>query len=117
MFDFEKLEVYKKAKVVKRTTFHWLNENQKIDSFVRDQLKRASHSVILNIAEGTGRFSSSDRKNFYTIARSSVFECVAILDDLKDEGLIAEETFREFYSGFEEVSKMLYGLIQNLKER
>ncbi|MCC6818329.1 MAG: four helix bundle protein, partial [Bacteroidia bacterium] len=38
-------------------------------------------------AEGSGKFSKADRKNYYTTARASVHECVAILDILHDDNL------------------------------
>jgi len=53
--------------------------------YVIDQLGRASFSIVLNIAEGSGKASLNDRKNYFTIARGSVFECVAVIDILKDE--------------------------------
>jgi len=49
-------------------------------SMLRDQLKRAAFSVPLNIAEGTGKNSQSDRKRFYAIARGSAMECAAVCD-------------------------------------
>ncbi len=69
---------------------------------------------MLNIAEGTGRFTKSDKKNFYVISRGSAFECVAIFDYLKDSNLIGDEDFREFYNKLEEISKMLFALIKTL---
>ena len=45
-----------------------------------DQLKRASSSVALNLAEGSGRQSLGDTKRFYHIAFGSVRECQAILE-------------------------------------
>ena len=55
MFPFQNLEVYKKSKL-----FHLhckeIILTRKLDSYVRDQLERASFSVPLNIAEvRTGR--------------------------------------------------------------
>ncbi|MSP69793.1 MAG: four helix bundle protein, partial [Bacteroidetes bacterium] len=41
----------------------------KPDSYVKDQLGRASFSIALNIAEGSGKFSKADRKNYFTTAR------------------------------------------------
>jgi four helix bundle protein len=49
-------------------------------SFLNDQLKRASLSIPLNIAEGYGRRGHDDRARFYDIARASAHECAAILD-------------------------------------
>ncbi|PLX22749.1 MAG: four helix bundle protein, partial [Salinivirgaceae bacterium] len=50
----------------------------------------------------------------YIIARGSAFECVAIFDYLKDQDIIDQSQFREFYSKLEEISKMLYALIKTL---
>lgn len=46
-------------------------------------MKRASLSVPLNIAEGTGKNSSADKQRFYAIARGSAMECGAVLDVCK----------------------------------
>jgi four helix bundle protein len=70
---------------------------------------------VLNIAEGTGRFSKADKRNFYVIARSSIFECVAIFDVLKDEKVLPELQFQHFYEQAEELSKMLFAMIKQLE--
>jgi four helix bundle protein len=113
MFDFEKLDVYKRAKLF-NSEIRNLIKNTKLDPTTKDQLRRASFSIVLNIAEGTGRFSNADRRKFYVISRSSIFECVAILDVLKDERIILESEFSTFYVKAEEVSKMLFAMIKNL---
>jgi hypothetical protein len=56
MFDFQKLEVYKKAKELNRDILVLLSEN-KFDRHINDQLKRATFSILLNFAEGSSRFS------------------------------------------------------------
>ena len=53
---------------------------------LRDQLDRASASIVLNIAEGAGRVSGRDKARFYSIARGSAMECAAILDILARQG-------------------------------
>ena len=58
-----------------------------------EQLRRASVSIPLNIAEGYGKRTFADRSRFYDIARGSAHECGAIIDVLKVLGLIAEEDF------------------------
>jgi four helix bundle protein len=68
-FSFEKLLVYQKAvdfadRVCERT------ENfGRGYSFLVNQLNRASLSISANIAEGNGRFTKADRRNFFGIAR------------------------------------------------
>ena len=55
---------------------------------LRDQLDRASISIVLNIAEGCGRRSPADKARFYSMARGSATECAAILDLLGARGLV-----------------------------
>lgn len=55
---------------------------------LRDQLDRASSSIVLDIAEGAGRVSGRDKARFYAIARGSAMECGAILDVLAGRGSI-----------------------------
>ena len=114
MFDFEKLDVYKKAKIFNADIRKFIKAT-KLDNTTNDQLRRAAFSVVLNLAEGSGRFSKPDRRNFFIIARSSVFECVAILDILKDESIVEENTFHGFYDQAEELSKILFAMIKNLQ--
>ncbi|MEZ5173311.1 MAG: four helix bundle protein [Bacteroidia bacterium] len=115
MFDFEKLDVYKKAKDF-NAEIRLFIKHSKLDATSKDQLRRASFSIVLNIAEGSGRFSTADRKNFYIISRSSIFECIAILDVLKDEAVLDLDQYKHFYSAAEELSKMLYAMIRNLSQ-
>jgi len=79
MWDFQKLEVYQKSKNFCKEITATLGE-KRFDRTTNDQLRRASFSIMLNIAEGTSRFSNKDRKNFFLVARGSTFECVAIME-------------------------------------
>jgi len=47
---------------------------------LRDQLVRASASIALNLAEGSGKRTGLDQRRFYSIALGSLRECEAILD-------------------------------------
>jgi four helix bundle protein len=57
---------------------------------LRDQLERASASIVLNTAEGLGRFSPPDKARFFTIARGSAMECASIVDVLRIRRLSAD---------------------------
>src|SRR6202451_1108165 len=85
LFDHEKLEVYRESVAF----VSWLEPiMQKIPKTiaVRDQLDRASTSVVLNLAEGNGKFTLPDRCRFFDIARGSALECAAALDVLASKG-------------------------------
>ena len=116
MFDFQKLEVYKKSKSLNSSIQRLLQSNTTINSSSKNQLQRAAFSIMLNIAEGSGRFTNRDKKNFFVIARGSAFECAAIFDFWKDEKIISEDQFYNLFSACEQLSKMLYGLIKKLSQ-
>ncbi len=69
---------------------------------------------MLNIAEGSSRFSNKDRRNFMVVARGSAFESAAILEYLFDVSEIKEEDYQNFLCELEQISKMLFSLIQHL---
>ena len=95
MFSFLKFNVYEKAKAFNHRVRKFLL-NSRIDFPTQDQLRRASLSVQLNIAEGSGRFTKKDRRRFFIMSRSSIFECISILDTLKEEGSIGDKQFDSF---------------------
>jgi len=113
MFDFCKLDVYQKAKAF-CILIHTLISNGNFDRTTNDQLRRASFSIMLNIAEGSSRFSNKDRKNYMVIARGSAFECAAIIEYLHEVSEIDKDAYINFLNKLEEISKMLFGLIRGL---
>lgn len=115
MFDFQRLKVYSKAKAFHANVSKTILNQRDFKPHVKDQLGRASMSIILNIAEGTSRFTNPSKKNFYVIARGSVFECVAGLEILKDQKMITKETYDDFFEQADELSRMIFGMIRNLE--
>lgn len=114
MFDFEKLDVYQKARQFNKEVYAFLRTSKTIDSVSKNQLRRASLSIMLNIAEGSSRFSKPDRRNFFVISRGSAFECVAVFDFLQEEVILSSEEFKQFYRKADELSRMLFTMIRNL---
>jgi len=113
MFDFEKLDVYPKARSLNRRIQDLLRSRKDIDAYIKNQLRRASISMVINIAEGSGKYSPGDKKNYYGIARGSTFECVSLFDLLQDDGIVTDEQRTEYYAELETISKMLHGLMQS----
>jgi four helix bundle protein len=116
MFDFEQFPVYQKAELYYSEVLKVLL-NQKIDKNIKDQFKRASLSIVLNIAEGAGKYTKNDKKNFYVISKGSVNECVAILRILRMETFVSEGQFEICYNLLLEIAKMLSGLINTMLKR
>lgn len=117
-FMFEKLEVYQRAvDLAEKITALAENFPPKGHYHLVDQLRRASLSVSLNIAEGNGRWHAKERKNFFWIARGSVFECVPLLELCKREKLITEENYADLRAELEILSKMLTALIKGTDKR
>ncbi|PIZ72860.1 four helix bundle protein [Candidatus Peregrinibacteria bacterium CG_4_10_14_0_2_um_filter_43_11] len=114
MFGFEKLIVYQKAENF-YTKLSVIFANPKVDKILKGQLKRSSSSVVLNIAEGSGKLGVNDKKNFYIIARGSISESVATLRLLKIDGAISNEFFSELHLLATEIGRMLTGLANNPK--
>ena len=85
--------------------------------FLVDQLNRAALSIATNLAEGNGRFTKPDRKNFFTIARGSAQECVPLIEVAKRRGFICDADHLKLKSDLEEIAKMISGLINGLDRR
>ena len=83
---------------------------------LRDQLDRSSASILLNIAEGCGRFARADKAQLYRIARGSAMESAAVLDVLLTRGVIAEGTYRHAHGLLIRVTQMLTRLVRRMQE-
>jgi four helix bundle protein len=113
MFDFEKLDVYQETKSLNKEVLSYIFELSE-DNYINEQWKRATLSMMLNLAEGTSKILPNEKKQYYTQCRSSAFECVAIMHTLVDLGLLSKEKFELFYTSYEKISKMMLGLYRNV---
>lgn len=109
-FSFEKLTVYQRSLTfslsIYQITQKWPREHL---YGLTDQIRRASMSIPLNIAEGYSR-SRKDFQHFLTIARGSCFECIPILKMTQSLELISRKDADMFYNELNEISRMLSGL-------
>ena len=78
--NFRKLDVYHAAVRVLPLAAAIADSLPPRHTSLGDQLRRASLSVPLNIAEGSGKITAPDQRRFYAMARGSAMECAAILD-------------------------------------
>ena len=115
-FAFEKLVVYQKAVTFADSACSLTKEFPRGYFFLADQLNRAALSIAANIAEGNGRFTKPDRKNFFGIARGSVQECVPLLELAARQGLLKPSRHEGLKADLEEIARMLSGLIKGLEK-
>ena len=109
-FDHEKLRVYHET----LRFVAWVGsiiEQLPAKVAARDQLDRASTSILLNLAEGNGKRSQIDRCRFLDISRGSALESAACLDVLVARKLLAAETVLPGKTMLHGIDLMLAGLI------
>jgi len=116
-FMFEKLEVYQKAVAFADQIAALTQDYPRGFGFLADQLNRAALSIATNLAEGNGRFTKPDRKNFFVIARGSAQECVPLLEVAHRRGLIETSNHQDLRDQLETIAKMISGLINGLENR
>ena len=116
MKDFRELNVWEKShrltlEIYKMTTGFPKEEQYGLTS----QIRRASSSIGLNIAEGCGRGSDADFKRFLYFSFGSACEVEYCLILVLDLNYIVSDKHAELQSLIEEIKKMLSALIEKLK--
>jgi four helix bundle protein len=79
----EKLDVYQVAVQFLAWSTKLTNTFPRGHAALADQLRRATLSIPLNIAEGSGKTSRAESARYFSIARGSALECGAVLDACK----------------------------------
>ncbi len=116
-FEFQNWPVYRQAvSVAKQAQKFCLSVPKTGNLSLCDQFKRASQSVVLNIAEGSSRTSTKDKVNFVRVAKGSVFECAAIVDLALEFELMDLEKHRSFQDALANMGRMLSGIIRHFEK-
>ncbi|MBU1101087.1 MAG: four helix bundle protein [Bacteroidetes bacterium] len=112
--NHKNLDVYKKGTDLVTEVYQLTRSFPKEEQFgLTSQLRRASISIISNLAEGSARKSSLERKRFYEISRSSLVEVDAQLEIAIKLNFLSQSDNEEVFVLIEEVFKMLSSLISN----
>ena len=85
------------------------------DYGLRDQIRRASVSIMSNIAEGFERGGTIEFAQYLSIAKGSVGEVKAQLYVALDQGYIKQTKFNHLVEMTDEASRMLKGLMAYLR--
>ena len=113
---FEDILAWQKARKATRQVYEATKHVSFAKDFgLRDQIQRASVSIMANIAEGFGRHSDREFANFLNIAHASVSEIQSHLYVALALGYVSENAFRSLYDQFDEVSRMTLALATHLR--
>lgn len=113
---FEDLVCWQKSRILVQEIYKITSIGLFMKDFtLKDQVRRAVLSVMLNIAEGFGRRTHKEFKHFLFMAHGSIAEAQSCLYVALDNNYLGIELFEELYSKCTEISKIISGLIKSLK--
>jgi four helix bundle protein len=112
----EDIQAWQKARQTTRMIYRLTGNGRFAKDFgLRDQIQRASVSIMANIAEGFGRRSDKEFANFLNMAHGSTSETQSHLYVAFDLGYLDQTSFDEAYILLDEVSRMTLALAQHLR--
>ena len=80
-----------------------------------DQITRAGLSIILNIAEGSGKTSDKELNRFFEISLGSCYEVLACADTLKSCSFIQANTYQNIFVKIDNITNQLGGFKKFIK--
>jgi four helix bundle protein len=115
-FRFLNWEVYQNSKKLLEFILKLVKKLPREYRFeLGSQIVRSVFSIILNIAEGSGKTSDKELNRYIEISLGSVNETLAVLDVFRDNGFITEQEFDEGYKMLYSISNQLGGFKKKLK--
>jgi len=113
---FEDLEAWQKARELTREIYVFSKKGSFAKDFgLRDQIRRASVSIMSNIAEGFERGGDKEFFQFVSVAKGSSGEVRAQLYVALDAGYIDQKTFNRLSDITVQINRMLAGLMKYLR--
>jgi four helix bundle protein len=113
---FEEIQGWRKARELAKAIYRASEQGRFGRDFgLRDQIRRASVSVLSNIAEGFDRGGTKEFVHFLYVAKGSLAEVRAQLYVALDQDYVGQTLFDELYELADETSRLINGLIEYLK--
>lgn len=114
---FEDIQAWQKARDLNKDIYD-ITKNAYFskDFSLRDQIRRASVSIMANIAEGFGRRSNKEFANFLNMAHGSAAEVQCHLYIALDQNYVAQREFEVLFIKAEDVSKMIQSFMNYLNK-
>ena len=113
---FEGIKAWKKARELVKSIYEITSkEDFAKDYSLKDQIRRASISVMSNIAEGFARQTDREFVQFLHVAKGSASEVQSQLYVALDLKYISEDTFKGLYELSEETIRLISGFVRYLR--
>ena len=115
MHKYKELAVWKKAMKLNTSVYQITDSFPSKEQFgLTNQIRRSSVSVASNIAEGAGRNTNREFKQFLGIAIGSLFELETQLLISQEVGYSNDSEIKNLIDSIGEIHKMLFGLKSSL---
>jgi len=115
MQDYTKLNVWQKAHALTLSIYNITTVFPKSEAFgITSQMRRAAFSIPANVAEGCGRGTNRELRQFLYIAVGSASELDYYLLLARDLGILPPKQFPVLKARITEVRRMLAGLIESI---
>ena len=115
---FEDIESWKLARELTKEIYRITKLNHLSKDFgLKDQIQRASVSIMSNIAEGFDSGSDKSFINFLNYSYRSASEVQSLLYVVLDQDLITKSKFESLYEKSKDIKNLIGGLIQYLKKK
>jgi len=114
---FEDIKAWQEARKLTKLVYALTKKrNFSRDFGLKDQIQRASVSVMSNISEGFERRSRKEFRNFLNMALASAAEVRSDLYVALDQGYISQAEFDKAYERCTSVSRLIFGFIKYLSD-
>lgn len=114
---FEQIESWKKARQLTNDIYQSTGTGEFARDFeLKDQIRRASVSVLSNIAEGFERGGDREFLRYLTMAKGSCGEVRAQLYVALDQKYLSKEVFDKLSTNATEVGQLLFGFMRYLRQ-
>ncbi|MFP4517581.1 MAG: four helix bundle protein [Desulfovibrionales bacterium] len=115
-FGFEDLNVWKKAVAFGVEVINLVEKIETSRKHFRllEQIESSATSVAMNIAEGKGRFSKKEFRQYCYVARGSLYETITLLIIMQNMNWISGEDYKQIEEQGIEIAAMIKGLIKTL---
>ena len=116
--SFEEIESWKSARELTKEIYSITRtENFSKDWGLKDQIRRASISIMANTAEGYDSGSDKSFINFLNYAYRSASEVQSLLYIALDQKYILERKFDELFSECNKIKNLIGGLIKYISKK